>query len=109
MWMSPASGGRALDMLRAAGLGPVAVNITGGRSVSFNGDLWRVPKRILVRALVTAFVGGRLKVARGLCHAKVRTRGLQAFERQVNARGHDAYNGIGEHDDLVIAVVLAAW
>ena len=109
MWMPPASGGRALDMLRAAGLDPVAVTITGAHSVSFDGDLWRVPKRVPVRALVTAFEGGRFKVARGLCHAKARTRELQAFEPRVNARGPDAYNGIGEHDDLVIAVVLAAW
>ncbi len=97
MWTPPAPGGRALDMLRAAGLDPVAVNITGGRSVSFNGDLWQVPKRIPVRALVTAFEGGRLKVARGLCRAKALTRELQAFERRVNARGHDAYDGAGEH------------
>ena len=65
--------------------------------------------RILVRALVTAFEGERLKVARGLQYAVALMRELQAFERRVNERGHDAYNGAGEHDDLVIAVALATW
>ena len=98
-----------LDLLRDAGLAPVAVCITGGRAVTFDGDMWRVPKRILVRSLVAAFEGDWLKVARGLSHAKAFTRELQAFERRVNARGHDVYEGAGEHDDLVIATALAAW
>ena len=98
-----------LDMLRAAGLDPVAVSITGGRSISFDGDMWRVPKRSLVRSLVAAFEGGLLKIARGLRYAEALTRELHAFERRVNARGHDAYNGVGEHDDLVVATALATW
>ena len=98
-----------LDMLRAAGLDPVAVSITGGRAVTFDGDIWRVPKRILVRSLVTAFEGERLKVARGLRYAAALMGELQAFERRINVRGHDAYNGVGEHDDLVIATALATW
>ena len=98
-----------LDMLRAAGLDPIAVSITGGRTVTFDGHMWRVPKRVLIRALVTAFEGGRLKVARGLRYAGALKRELQAFERRINARGHDAYNGSGEHDDLVVAAALATW
>ena len=98
-----------LDVLRAAGLDPVAVSITGGRAVTFDGDIWRVPKRVLVRALVAALEGEQLKVARGLSHTEALTHELQAFERRINARGHDAYNGVGEHDDLVIAVALATW
>ncbi len=56
--------------------------------------------RILVRALVTAFEGERLKVARGLQYAVALMRELQAFERRVNERGHDG---------LVVAVALAGW
>ncbi len=98
-----------LDMLRAAGLDPVAVCITGGRAVAFDGGMWKVPKRILIRSLVAAVEGGWLMVARGLRHAKALTLELQAFERRVNVRGHDRYEGAGEHDDLVIAVALACW
>ena len=98
-----------LDMLRGAGLDPVAVSITGGRAITFSDGMWKVPKRSLIRPLVAAFESERLKVARGLRYAKALTRELQAFERRVNARGHDAYNGIGEYDDLVIATALATW
>ena len=98
-----------LDMLRAAGLEPVAVTITGGRSASFDGGTWRVPKRMLVRALATAFEAGRLKVARSLPSAGALLAELQAFRRQISQRGHDSYAGAGEHDDLVIATALACW
>ena len=98
-----------LDMLRGAGLDPVAVSITAGRAVTFDGNIWKVPKRSLVRSLVAAFEAGRLKIARSLRYAGAFARELQAFERRINARGHDAYNGAGEHDDLVIAVALTTW
>ena len=100
-----------IDILRDNGLNPVAVSITGGQSITFDGDLWRVPKRTLVRALVVAFEAGRLKVARGLRFAGALERELRAFERRISARGHDSYGavGAGAHDDLVIAVALAVW
>ena len=98
-----------LDMLRAAGLEPVAVTITGGRSASFDGGTWRVPKRMLVGALATAFEAGRLKVARSLPSAGALLAELQAFRRQISRRGHDSYAGAGVHDDLVIATALACW
>ncbi len=47
------------------GLEPVAVTITGGRYMSFAGDMWRVPKKALLRPLVAASETGRLKVAEG--------------------------------------------
>ncbi len=87
----------------------MAVSITGGRKVSCKRDVWRVPKRVLARALVAAFEGGRFKAARGLRYAGEFKSELQAFERRVNGRGYDAYNGIGAHDDLVIAAALVCW
>ena len=98
-----------LDMMRAAGLDPVAVSITGGRSASFDGDTWRVPKRMLVRALAAALEAGRLKVARDLPLAGALLAELRAFRRQISKRGHDSYAGAGAHDDLVIAAALAVW
>ena len=99
-----------LDLLRDAGLDPVAVSITGGRAITFDGDIWKVPKRNLVRALVTAFEAGRLKVARGLQGAGALKRELRAFKRCISPRGHDTYEGrAGAHDDLVIATALACW
>ena len=45
-------------------LKPVAVTITGGRYSSYDGKMWRVPKKALLRPLVAATESGRLKVAR---------------------------------------------
>ncbi len=72
--------------------------------------MWRVPKVELVRTLVQAFEGNRLKVAKGLRHAKALTGELQAFRRKVTGAGRAAYGATaGAHDDLVIAVALAVW
>ncbi len=47
--------------------------------------------------------------AKGLPEAEALQVELQAFQRRITERGHDAFQGIGEHDDLVIAVALACW
>ncbi len=54
-----------IDQMREAGLEPVPVTITGGRFMSFDGDMWRVPKKALLRPLIAASEAGRLKVAKG--------------------------------------------
>ncbi len=102
--------GRAvLDQMNEAGLAPVAVTITGGRFTSYDGAMWRVPKKALLRPLVAAMDAGRLKVAKGLPEAEVFQRELQAFQRRITEHGNNAFEGVGEHDDLVIAVALACW
>ncbi len=87
----------------------MAVTITGGRFSSYDGAMWRVPKKALLRPLVAAMDAGRLKVAKDLPEAEALQVELQAFQRRISARGHDAFQGVGEHDDLVIAVALACW
>ena len=102
--------GRAvLDQMQEAGLAPVAVTITGGRLTSYDGAMWRVPKKALLRPLVAATESGRLKVAKGLREAEVLQRELQAFQRRITLTGHSAFEGVGQHDDLVIAVALVCW
>ena len=68
-----------------------------------------MPKKALLRPLVAAMDAGRLKVAKSLQEAEAFQRELQAFQRRIAERGHDAFEGVGEHDDLVIAVALACW
>ena len=63
----------------------------------------------LVRALVVALESGRLKIARRIPLAGALMRELAAFRVKVSQRGHDTYEGRGEHDDLVIATALAVW
>jgi hypothetical protein len=98
-----------IDRMREIGLEPVPVTITGGRFMSFDGDMWRVPKKALLRPLIAASEAGRLKVAKGLREAEAFQRELQAFQRRITARGYSAFGGVGEHDDLVIAVALICW
>ncbi len=102
--------GRAvLDQMREVVLNPVAVTITGGRFTSYDGTMWRVPKKALLRPLVASTEEGRLKVAKGLREADALLRELQAFQRRITERGDNTFEGVGSHDDLVIAVALACW
>ena len=50
-----------------------------------------VPKRELVRGLVTAFENGRLKIAKGLPLADALMDELQAFKVRFTAGGPDTY------------------
>ena len=98
-----------IDQMRETGLEPIPVTITAGRDMTFDGEMWRVPKKALLRPLVAASEAGRLKVAKGLRGAEALQRELQAFQRRITERGNAAFGGVGEHDDLVIAVALACW
>ena len=92
-----------------AELEPVPVTITGGRLTSYDGTMWRVPKMALLRPLVAATESGTLKVAKGLREAEALQRELQAFQRRITETGHSAFEGVGAHDDLVIAAALVCW
>ncbi len=74
------------------------------------GSRGDVPKRELVRGLVTAFEIGRLKIAKRLPLAGALLGELQAFQVRFTAAGGDTYAGrSGAHDDLVMATALAVW
>ena len=108
--------GRAVvDLLRAPALGcrVVPVTITSGENVTREpgGSGFRVPKRDLVSVLQVLLQNRRLKVAAGLPEAKKFQGELAAFKVQISDDGHDGYGAgrASEHDDLVVAVALAAW
>jgi hypothetical protein len=90
-------------------LRPVPVTITGGRLTSYDGTMWRVPKKALLRPLVAAVEAERLKVAKELREAEAFQRELLAFQRRITLTGHSAFEGVGAHDDLVIAAALVCW
>ena len=102
-------GWAVLDQLCEVVLNPIAVTITGGQHTRVDGLHWRVPKRALLRPLVAATESGRLKVAQGLREAEAFQRELLAFQRRITDTGHSAFEGVGAHDDLVIAAALVAW
>jgi hypothetical protein len=98
-----------IDQMRETGLEPVPVTITGGRFTSYDGTMWRVPKKALLRPLVAAMDAGGLKVAKSLREAKAFQRELLAFQRRITLTGHSAFEGVGAHDDLFVAAALACW
>ncbi len=104
-----------VDMLRAAALTPTAVTITGGDAVSRDGRDYRVPKRDLVSTVSVLLQADRLTIAERLKERANLTAELDAFKVSINLKGHDSYgNDVGPwrenpHDDLVLAVALAAW
>jgi hypothetical protein len=104
-----------VDILRAAELSPAAVTITGGDTVTQDGRDYRVPKRDLVSVVQVLLQAERLKIASSLKEASTLTAELLAFKVSISLKGHDSYgNDVGQwrenpHDDLVLAVALAAW
>lgn len=89
-----------------------AVTITSGHGAKRTaaGGL-RVPKKELVDALKALVNGQRLRVCRSLSTAPALVRELEWFERRIGKTGREKFGAMreGQHDDLVLAVALAAW
>jgi hypothetical protein len=101
-----------VDALKAADLEPYAVTITGGDSVIRDGNELRAPKRDLAMCIQVLLQERRLSFAAGLALLDVLKNELQSFEVKINPQtAHDSYLAWreGAHDDLVLAVALAAW
>jgi hypothetical protein len=100
-----------VDMFRAAKLNPVAVLITGGDVVNHEGGYWRVPKRDLVGAVQVPLQDKRLKFAEGLPLVPTLVNEMFNFKVKITENAHDTYRAWreGQHDDLILSVMLAAW
>ena len=83
--------------------------------MTWEGGAVRVPKRDLVSTAQVLLQSERLKIAKGLPEAQTLVDELLAFKVSISLKGHDSYgNDVGmwrenPHDDLVLAVALAAW
>jgi hypothetical protein len=90
------------------------VTITGGDSVTRDGNTVRVPKRDLAGGVAVLLQTERLKIAEELTFAEILRAELKNFRVRISAAGHDSY-GAGDdwresaHDDLVLAQALALW
>lgn len=101
-----------LDMMRAEGLEPIGITITGGDRATNEGGMWRVPKRELVSVLQVLLQTERLAVSPALPLAHTFTSELLAFKVKIDPlTAHDSYGAWrdGEHDDLVLAAAIACW
>lgn len=105
-------GAPVVDLFDAVGVPLIAVTLTGGATVHGEGRDWNVPKRDVVHGLLVALQEERFRYSAKLALAKTLVKELTGFELRVNLRtGHDSYEAWreGEHDDLVLAVAIAAW
>jgi hypothetical protein len=107
--------GRAVvDQLQAARVDASIrpVTITGGHNATRSEGMgWLVPKKELVGTLQVLLQGRRVHVAKNLPEARTLVDELIQFQVKVTASAHETFGtwGEGRHDDLVLAVAIAAW
>jgi hypothetical protein len=104
--------GRAvIDMFVDAELNPIAISITGGDTVTRDGSYYRVPKRDLVGAVQVPLQDKRLKFADSLRLVPTLIEEMLAFRVKITDTAHDTYGAWreGQHDDLILAVMMAVW
>jgi len=103
-----------VEMFRSAmidaHLRPVVIT-AGNRATVDEAGCWHVPKKELVSVLQLLLQWRRISVAKSLPHAAVLVRELEAFRVKVTAAGNETFEAWRErdHDDLVLAVAMAAW
>ena len=106
-----------VDMLADALRGRVAclffpVTLTAGHAVTGGEDgVLHVPKKELVGTLQVLLQTRRLQVARSLTDAAVLVQELENFRAKVTAAKKETLESWreGRHDDLILAVAMAAW
>jgi hypothetical protein len=107
--------GRAVvDMIRRAKVTPQLrpITITGGHAVSPGKDqALHVPKKELVSCLQVLMQSRRFHVVPTLPNADVLVKELQNFKINITAAANEVFEAWreGQHDDLVLAVAIAAW
>jgi hypothetical protein len=110
--------GRAVvDMLTDAMAGRFVgqfcpVTITCGHEVTLSeAGQFRVPKKELVGVLQALLQSRRLKISPALPEAATLAKELATFQVKVTDAANEVYGAwrAGQHDDLVLAVGLAAW
>jgi hypothetical protein len=72
---------------------------------------WKVPKKCLVSTLQVLMQGRRLTVAKSLPFSAALVEELQNFQVKVTEAANETFGALGEgyHDDLVLAIMIAAW
>jgi len=99
-------------LARKAAFGLTAVTITAGHAPTLAGPgVWHVPKKTLVASVQVLLQTRRLRVPRGLPLSETLVRELESFRVKVTVAGNETFEALRErdHDDLVLAVALAAW
>lgn len=104
-------GQAAIELFKAARLGPTVVTITAGDEVTEQWPCFRVPKRDVISTAQVLLQTERLKIARDLPNAQLLLRELQSFRMNVDLkRTSDSLAWReGANDDLVLALAVGLW
>lgn len=98
------------DLFSETGLKHEAVLITAGSEVTRGKGVWHVAKSFLVSNLDAMLHTGTMKIAAELTEAGAMKDELKDFRRKLSDAGRATYAArTGAHDDLVLAVAIAAW
>jgi hypothetical protein len=94
-----------------AGLKPLKVLITSSEDrATYKNNAWHVSKALLVSNIDALLNNGELRFAKALSEAQQMETELKDFRRYVSAAGRSSWEArSGQHDDLVLAVGIAAW
>jgi hypothetical protein len=102
-----------VDMLRLAGLAGRLwpVTITAGHASAASANGIHVPKKELISGLQVLLQSRRLQIAKALPESRVLQEELSRFQTKITAADSEVFGAwrSGSHDDLVVAVALAAW
>ena len=105
-----------VDMFRRHSAMPVRIvpiSITSGERWKWDKETqaYHVPKRELVSVLQVLLQKERLKIARTIPDAAVMAKELQNFKVKITASANETFGAWreGQHDDIVLAVAMAAW
>jgi len=100
-----------VDLLRRAGLSVQPVMITGGSLAHQTDGVHYVPKCELVTVLQVLLQNQCLRFAASLPEIQTLVNEMLAFRVKVGAANNEPYSAWreGAHDDLLLAVAMAAW
>jgi hypothetical protein len=109
-----AVGKPVLDLLRRAKIQAYIrpITVTAGHESSDDGrGGWLVPRIELVSSTQILLQSRRLKVSQGLPETPMLVQELMNFKAKAQTASGDTYEAWreGPHDDLVLAVAIAAW
>lgn len=106
-------GAPVIEMLRGAGIGAalVPVVITGGNAATRSGSNWNVPKKELITALYLMFETRSVRIPASLPGYRDLADELLNYQITLGDTARPSFGPGREefHDDLVMALALAAW
>ncbi len=105
-------GAPVVDAMREMGMTPIAVSITGGRTVHMVSSCdYTVPKAMLASVIDITLAEERLEITEAAQASQALRAELQGFHVRISATGRETMEAWreGVHDDLVLASGLALW